>query len=205
MEDTILRTSFWGYKKEDVLACIDKLNLLVLAVETGDITKEYAENIVNIIMLIGMQTAFNGFNKHDTDKYLSELIGKITNKEYNQKYKPDYITPAKQFFKDTWKVMLAIFIVTASALYALIFDGSEMPFVVSFMASIIILTLKAVISWVNTIKDYINLKKSDTIPNKDKEKEILRTGIIIQTAILAFAVWFLGGLIYAMFGGYMKM
>ncbi|MDE6784658.1 MAG: hypothetical protein K2J26_04700 [Ruminococcus sp.] len=205
MENTILRTSFLGYKKEDVLNCIDKLNLIVSAYETGNISKEYAENIVNIIMLIGMHTAFNGFNKHDTDKYLSELIGRITNKEYNQKYKPDYITPAKQFSKDTWKVLLAIFIVTASALYVLIFDGSEMPFVVSFMASIIILTLKAVKSWVNTIKDYINLKKSDTIPNKDKKKEILRTGIIIQTAILAFAVWFLGGLIYAMFGGYMKM
>ncbi|MDE7225897.1 MAG: hypothetical protein K2N49_03430, partial [Ruminococcus sp.] len=100
MEDTILRTSFLGYKKEDVLNCIDRLNLLVLAYETGNISKEYAEKIIDTIMLINMHTAFNGFNKNDTDKYLSELISIITGKEY----KPDYIKMAKQFFKDTWKV-----------------------------------------------------------------------------------------------------
>ncbi|MDE7225347.1 MAG: hypothetical protein K2N49_00555, partial [Ruminococcus sp.] len=96
---------------------------------------------------------------------------------------------------------LAIFIVTASLLYALIFDGSEMPFVVSFMASIIILTLKAVKSWANTIKDFINLKKTNSIPDKDK-KEISRGKFMVQTAILAFAVWFLVELIYAISGGY---
>ena len=197
MEDTILRTSFLGYKKEDVLNCVDKLNLLVLAYETGNISKEYAEKIIDTIMLINMHTAFNGFNKNDTDKYLSELISIITGREY----KPDYIKMAKQFFKDTWKVLLAIFIVTASLLYALIFDGSEMPFVVSFMASIIILTLKAVKSWANTIKDYINLKKSGSIPDKDK-KEISIGKFMVQTAILAFAVWFLVELIYAISGGY---
>lgn len=204
MENTILRTSFWGYKKEDVLTRIDALNVLIFALEDNSISKADAEKEIEKIISMEMHTAFQGFNKDDTDKYLTELISRITNKEYNQKYKPDYTAPTKSFFNDTWKVMLAIFIVTASALYVLIFDGSKMPFVVSFMASIIILTLKAVKSWANTIKDFINLKKSGIILDKEK-KEILKVKFMVQTAILAFAVWFLGGLIYAMFGGYMKM
>lgn len=186
MEDTILRTSFWGYKKEDVLVCIDKLNLLISEVETGNMPREYAEREVNRIMLIGIQTAFNGFNKDDTDKYLTELIGRITNKEFHQ-----------NFFKDTWKVLLAIFIVTASLLYALIFDGSEIPFTVTFTACIAILFLEALKSLINTIIVFVRLKKSGVITGKNKgENMFWRSEFKFRIALFLLAGWFLGELIY---------
>lgn len=78
----------------------------------------------------------------------------------------------KKFLKDTWKILLAIFIVTASLLYALIFDGSEIPFLVTFMACVVILFLKALKSLINTIIVFIRLKKSGTITGKNKEENL---------------------------------
>lgn len=202
MENTILRTSFWGYKKEDVLARIDTLNLFISEVETGNIPREYAEKEVNRIMLIGMQTDFNGFNKDDTDEYLDELISRITNKEYHHKHKSDHIAPIKQFFKDTWKVLLAIFIVTASLLYVLIFDGSEIPFIVTFIACIAILFVKALKSLINTIIVFFRLKKSGVITGENKgENAFWRAEFEIRIALFLLAGWFLANMISICFRG----
>ena len=60
----------------------------------------------------------------------------------NSKFLPDFRTAKKgvlsgvmeklkKFLTDTWKVLLAISVVTATLLYTLAFDGSVMPFVIS--------------------------------------------------------------------------
>ncbi len=66
----------------------------------------------------------------------------------------------KKFFKDTWKVLLAIFIVVATLLYSLIFDGSEIPFLVSFMSAFVILFLKNIKDTIIFAKQFNYLKKS---------------------------------------------
>lgn len=77
MESTILRTSFRGYKKEDVLTRLDALNVLILALEDNSISKADAEKEIEKIISMEMHTAFQGFNKKDTDKYINELISEI--------------------------------------------------------------------------------------------------------------------------------
>lgn len=109
----------------------------------------------------------------------------------------------KKFLKDTWKVLLAIFIVTGSLLYIFIFDGSEIPFLVTFMACIVILFLKALKSLINTIKVFIYLKKSGTISGKDKEENLF-WHIQIERSIILFLIagWFLAIIIIIYMGGY---
>lgn len=66
----------------------------------------------------------------------------------------------RKFLKDTWKVLLIIFIVTATLLYSLIFDGSDIPFFVSFMSAFVLLFLKNVKDTIIFAKQFNYLKKS---------------------------------------------
>lgn len=105
-------------------------------------------------------------------------------------------------FKNIWKVLLAIFIVTASLLYTLIFDGSEIPFLVTFMACSVILFLKALKSLINTIRVFVYLKKSGVITGEDKKENMFwHTQFEISTALFLAAGWFLAELIYIYIGG----
>ncbi len=79
MENKILRTSFRGYKKEDVLTLLNALNILMLAIDDNSISKADAEKEIAKIISIGMRTAFQGFNKEDTDKYINEIVEQIRN------------------------------------------------------------------------------------------------------------------------------
>lgn len=108
----------------------------------------------------------------------------------------------KKFLKDTWKVLLAIFIVTGSLLYIFIFDGSEIPFLVTFMACIVILFLKALKSLINTIIVFIRLKKSGIITSKNNEENLFwRMQIERSVFLFLMAGWFLANLIYIYMGG----
>lgn len=66
----------------------------------------------------------------------------------------------KKFFRDTWKTLLVIFIVVATLIYSLIFDGSDIPFLVSFMSAFVILFLKNVKDTIIFAKQFNYLKKS---------------------------------------------
>ncbi len=92
----------------------------------------------------------------------------------------------------------------------MIFDGSEIPFEVTFMACIVILFLKALKSLINTIKIFVYLKKSGMITDKNKEENSFRRiqikeSIIqqIKGSIILFLIagWFLANLIYVYIGG----
>lgn len=75
----------------------------------------------------------------------------------------------KKFFRDTWKILLAIFIIVTTLLYSLIFDGSETPFLVSFMSAFVILFLKSVKDTIIFAKQFSYLKKSGFFTN-DSER-----------------------------------
>lgn len=66
----------------------------------------------------------------------------------------------KTFLKNTWKIFLDVFIVIATLLYSLIFDGSGIPFLVAFMSAFVILFLKNVITTILFEKRFSYLKKS---------------------------------------------
>lgn len=66
----------------------------------------------------------------------------------------------KKFLKDTWKTLIIIFIVVATLLYGLIFDGSEIPFLVAFMSAFVILFLKNLITTILFAKKFSYLKKT---------------------------------------------
>ncbi|MDE5582989.1 MAG: hypothetical protein K2J08_04745 [Ruminococcus sp.] len=74
----------------------------------------------------------------------------------------------KKFFNDTWKILLAIFIIVATLLYSLIFDGSEIPFLVSFMSAFVILFLKNVKDTIIFAKQFSYLKKSGFFTHDDE-------------------------------------
>ncbi|MDE6666643.1 MAG: hypothetical protein K2K14_10750 [Ruminococcus sp.] len=80
----------------------------------------------------------------------------------------------KKFFKDTWKTLLVIFIVVATLLYSLIFDGSDIPFSVSFMGAFVILFLKNVKDTIIFSRQFSYLKKSGFFMNDDKSRKIYK-------------------------------
>lgn len=80
----------------------------------------------------------------------------------------------KKFLKDTWKTLLIIFIVVATLLYGLIFDGSDIPFLVAFMSAFVILFLKNVISTVLFAKKFSYLKKTRFFTDDEKSQEIYK-------------------------------
>lgn len=112
-------------------------------------------------------------------------------------YKYIRIERIKTFLKNTWKVLLAIFIVTASILYVLIFDGSDIPFEVTFTSCIVILFLKALKNLINTIRTFFYLKKSGVISGKNKnENNFWRGEFEICIFLFLIAGWFLAELIF---------
>ena len=80
----------------------------------------------------------------------------------------------KKFFKDTWKILLAIFIIVATLLYSLIFDGSGIPFLVSFISAFMILFLKNVKDTIIFAKQFSYLKKSGFFTHDDKSRKIYK-------------------------------
>lgn len=74
----------------------------------------------------------------------------------------------RKFFKDTWKTLLVIFIVTATLLYSLIFDGSDIPFFISFMSAFVILFLHNVKETIIFAKKFSYLKKSGFFTHDDE-------------------------------------
>ncbi|MDE5556665.1 MAG: hypothetical protein K2J32_03050 [Ruminococcus sp.] len=110
----------------------------------------------------------------------------------------------RKFFKDTWKVLLAIFIVTATLLYGLIFDGSGIPFLVSFMSAFVILFLKNVKDTIIFAKKFSYLKKSGFFTHDDKSRERYKRCREITRANIFFVIlsgaW-LAYLIFSLHGG----
>ncbi len=78
----------------------------------------------------------------------------------------------KIFLKNTWKVLLAIFIIVATLLYALIFDGSEIPFFVSFMGAFAILFIKNVKDTIIFSRQFSSLKKTGFFTDNEKSIKI---------------------------------
>ncbi len=106
----------------------------------------------------------------------------------------------RAFLKNTWKVLLAIFIVVATLLYSLIFDGSDIPFTITFTACIVILFLKALKNLINTIERFFYLKKSGIISGKNKnENNFWRGEFAICIFLFLIAGWFLAELICIIF------
>lgn len=102
----------------------------------------------------------------------------------------------KKFLKNTWKVLLVIFIVVATLLYSLIFDGSDIPFTITFTACIVILFLKALKNLINTIRTFFYLKKSGLISGKNKnENNFWRGEFEMHIFLFLSAGWFLAELI----------
>ena len=108
----------------------------------------------------------------------------------------------KTFLKNTWKIFLAVFIIVTTLLYALIFDGSDIPFLVTFTACAVILFLKALKSLINTIRTFFYLKKSGIISGENKnENNFWRGEFEIRIFLFLIAGWFLANLIYIYMGG----
>lgn len=78
----------------------------------------------------------------------------------------------RAFLKNTWKTLLVIFIVVATLLYGLIFDGSEMPFAISFIGSFVILFIKNVKDTIKFSKQFSYLKKTGFFTDDDISREI---------------------------------
>lgn len=78
----------------------------------------------------------------------------------------------RAFLKNTWKTLLVIFIVVATLLYSLIFDGSEIPFSVSFMGAFVILFIKNVKDTIKFSRAFSYLKKTGFFADDDKSREI---------------------------------
>lgn len=78
----------------------------------------------------------------------------------------------KTFLKNTWKILLIIFIVVATLLYGLIFDGSEMPFAISFIGSFVILFIKNVKNTITFSRQFNYLKKTGFFTDDDISREI---------------------------------
>lgn len=80
----------------------------------------------------------------------------------------------KKFFKDTWKTLLVIFIVVATLEYGLIFDGSEIPFLVAFMSAFVLLFLKNVKDIIIFSIQFSYLKKTGFFTDDEKSQEIYK-------------------------------
>lgn len=78
----------------------------------------------------------------------------------------------KKFFRDTWKTLLVIFIVVATLLYGLIFDGSDIPFLVSFMGAFVILFIKNVKDTIIFSRAFSYLKKTGFFTDDDRSRKI---------------------------------
>lgn len=110
----------------------------------------------------------------------------------------------KKFLKNTWKVLLVIFIVVATLLYGLIFDGSEIPFLVSFMGAFVILFIKNVKDTIKFSRAFSYLKKTGFFTDDDISRKrykqcrtTIRSGIFFVLLSGAWLVY----LIISLTGG----
>lgn len=99
----------------------------------------------------------------------------------------------KTFLKNTWKTLFIIFIVVATLLYGLIFDGSETPFAISFIGSFVILFIKNVKDTITFSRQFSYLKKTGFFTDDDISQKIyeqcrtkIRSGIFF---VLLSGVW----------------
>ncbi|MDE6424750.1 MAG: hypothetical protein K2K89_01225 [Ruminococcus sp.] len=102
----------------------------------------------------------------------------------------------KKFFKDTWKTLLVIFIVTATLLYSLIFDGSDIPFFISFMSAFVLLFLHNVKETIIFEKKFSYLKKSGFFTDDDISKVKYKRCLEITHANIFFCLLSGGWLVY---------
>ncbi|MBQ8960600.1 MAG: hypothetical protein IJ071_05215 [Ruminococcus sp.] len=75
----ILRAAFRGYDKASVLKLVEELNVLLIGLEEGLISKEEALEQSEAAVSVPIKTVFSGFNKEDVDSYLSDLRERIMN------------------------------------------------------------------------------------------------------------------------------
>ncbi|MCM1507462.1 MAG: hypothetical protein NC177_10060 [Ruminococcus flavefaciens] len=107
-----------------------------------------------------------------------------------------------KFLKDTWKTLLVIFIVTATLLHVLIFDGSIIPFAVSVISCLFILFLNSLKSLTDTVKMFYILKKEGTITGKDKkENTFWRIELEIRMGVFLITTYFFVSFVYIIMGG----
>ncbi len=76
-QNTVLRTAFRGYHKMQVMVLIDGLNALILAVESGGMSREDAVQDAESLLRKPIQKAFGGFRTEDADAYLASLLAKL--------------------------------------------------------------------------------------------------------------------------------
>lgn len=107
----------------------------------------------------------------------------------------------RKFLKDTWTILLAVFVVVATLLYVLIFDGSIIPFSVSVISCLFILFLKSLKSLTDTIKMFYVLKKEGTITGKDKkENTFWHIELEIRIGVFLITTWFFVSFVYIIMG-----
>ncbi len=80
----------------------------------------------------------------------------------------------KTFLKNTWKIFLAVFIIVTTLLYSLIFDGSTMPFAISFMSAFVLLFVKNVKDTIMLSQQFNYLKKTGFFTDDDKSRKIYK-------------------------------
>lgn len=71
--NTVLRTALKGYHKMQVMVLLDGLNALILAVESGSMSREEALNEAASLTRKPLQKALGGFRTEDVDAYLAAL------------------------------------------------------------------------------------------------------------------------------------
>lgn len=76
-QNTVLRTAFKGYHKMQVMVLLDGLNVLIIAVENGDMTREEAIREAETLTRKPLQKAFGGFRTDDVDACLAGLLAKL--------------------------------------------------------------------------------------------------------------------------------
>ncbi|MDE5619717.1 MAG: hypothetical protein K2I80_04225 [Ruminococcus sp.] len=74
--------------------------------------------------------------------------------------------------KNTWKIFLVLFIIVTTLLYALVFDGSDIPFLVSFMGAFVILFLKNVKDTIKFSRQFSYLKKTGFFTDDNRSRKI---------------------------------
>ncbi len=107
----------------------------------------------------------------------------------------------KKFFKDTWKVLLIIFIITLTILYVLIFDGSEIPFIISFMSAFEILFIYNIKETIIYIKNFSYLKKSDFFSYDYRGRDIYNECLLVIKIKIFYCLLSGGWLVYLILTG----
>ena len=97
------------------------------------------------------------------------------------------------------KIILVIFIVTATLLHVLIFDSNKIPFAVSVISCLFILFLDSLKSLADTVKMFYTLKKEGAITGK-KESTFRRIELEIRTGVFLITTCFFVSFVYIILG-----